>query len=114
MESVVPMMLPPGGLLEDPQALAAQTSAGRAQAVAQGFESMFASLMLKQMRQSLDSDTMFGKDTGDVIGGLFDHFLGQHLARSGAFGIGAMVNRYLSQSRGNHERAPRNPTSHHG
>jgi Rod binding domain-containing protein len=114
MDSVLPLMLPSGGLLEDPQALAAHSNGTQTQAVAQGFESMFASLLLKQMRQTLDSDTMFGKDTGDVIGGLFDHFLGQHLARSGSLGIGAMVNRYLSQARGNHERTPRLPATHPG
>jgi len=32
------------------------------------------------MRQTLEPDTMFPGDHGDILGGLFDLFLGQHLA----------------------------------
>lgn len=64
--------------------------------VANGFESMFLSILLKEMRQTLEPDTMFPQDSGDILGGLFDLFLGQHLARSGALGIGAMVKKQLA------------------
>ena len=64
--------------------------------VANGFESMFLSALIKEMRQTLEPDTMFPHDGGDILGGLFDLFLGQHLARSGALGIGAMVKKQLA------------------
>ena len=63
-------------------------------AIGQAFESMFATLLIKQMRESLE-DGLFGNDPGDVLGGLFDHYLGGHMAASGGFGIGAMIRRQL-------------------
>ncbi len=98
MDAVLPpvtMPVSPGG---DPTALAAQAKAKDARAnaaAAQGFESMFATLLVKQMRQTLEPDTLFGTDRGEVLGGLFDFFLGQHLAQSGALGIGAIVKKQL-------------------
>jgi Rod binding domain-containing protein len=100
MEILGPLQIPSPGAAADPRALA--TRAGRDDTVAQGFESMFASLLIKQMRQSLEPDTMFGQDNGDVLGGMFDFFLGQHLARSGALGIGAMVQRQMPHARASH------------
>ncbi len=66
-------------------------------AVATGFESLFVSLLVKQMRQTLDSDTMFGQDNADILGGLFDFAMGQHLAKAGALGIGKMLRQHLAQ-----------------
>ena len=51
----------------------------RIEKVAQGFESMFFSLLCKEMRSTLEPETMFGDDKGDVFGGMFDQFLGEHL-----------------------------------
>jgi Rod binding domain-containing protein len=101
MEILGPLQMPAVNAASDPRALAAR--AGRDDTVAQGFESMFASLLIKQMRQSLEPDTLFGQDNGDVLGGMFDFFLGQHLARSGALGIGAMVQRQMPQVRASHD-----------
>lgn len=60
---------------------------------AQGFEEMFTQMLVKQMRQTLDPETLFGQDQGDVLGGLFDFYMGQHLARAGGLGIGAILRR---------------------
>jgi flagellar protein FlgJ len=82
----------------DPAALSAMAGAGgknSTEAIATGFESMFASLMLKEMRQTLDSDTMFAGDAGDVYGGLFDMYMGQHIAAAGGLGIAAAVRKQL-------------------
>lgn len=82
----------------DPSALSSQARSTDAQAiekVANGFESIFLSQMLKQMRQSLEPGTMFGHDNGDVFGGMFDMFMSQHLAPAGALGIAAMVRKQL-------------------
>ena len=65
--------------------------------VAAQFESMFATMILKQMRQSLDGETMFGKDPGDIMGGMFDQFLGDHIGKSGALGVGEMIRSQLER-----------------
>jgi flagellar protein FlgJ len=96
MNALAANMPPVATLGADPQALTAQMKSGDAQSVekaATGFESMFASLVLKEMRQTLDSGSLFAGDTGDVYGGLFDLYLGQHVAQSGGFGIAAAIRR---------------------
>ncbi|HKI33793.1 MAG TPA: rod-binding protein [Gemmataceae bacterium] len=80
----------------------------RVEQVAKGFESMFFSLLCKEMRGTLEPGTMFGNDEGDVLGGMFDQFLGEHLAQSGALGIAAMVRKQLTKQ-GTHEQHPQQP-----
>jgi Rod binding domain-containing protein len=63
---------------------------------AQAFESMFASMLIKQMRQTLNSGQgFFGHDPSDILGGLYDHFMGQFMAQHGSLGIGAMIEKNL-------------------
>ena len=64
-------------------------SAEKRAEVARDFESVFSSMMVKQMRESL-TEGMFGGDSGDVYGGLFDLYLGKHLAAAQPMGIGKM------------------------
>jgi len=71
--------------------------------VAKGFEEMFASILLKQMRQTLSEGGMFGHDPGDVLGGMFDHFLSQHIAKSGSLGISKMIQKHLAKRSATHE-----------
>jgi Rod binding domain-containing protein len=75
-------------------------------AVGRAFEGMFASLLVKQMRQGLDGKTMFGNDKSDALGGLFDHFLGEHMASNGGLGIGAMIRRQLESRSATHGNQP--------
>ncbi len=99
MDILPTLALPPSPGFADPQALAAQVRSGDPHAIesaAQGFEGMFASILIQQMRQSLEPDTLFGDDSGDVLGGMFDLYMGQHLCRAGALGIGALVKRQLT------------------
>ncbi len=63
--------------------------------VASDFESLFTSQLLKEMRKSLDPETMFGGDGGDVYGGMFDQFVGQQMAQSGGFGLAKMLRETL-------------------
>ena len=82
------------------ESLAAQAHAGDSrsiQRVANEFESLFVSLVLKEMRQTLEPDTLFGGDTSDAYGGMFDLYLGQHVAKAGGLGVGKMVHEYLSR-----------------
>ena len=59
--------------------------------VACDFESLFASQLLKEMRKTLDPDSLFGGDSGDVYGGLFDQYMGQQIAQNGGFGLAKML-----------------------
>ena len=70
---------------------------GSPEEVGRQFESIFTSLLIKQMRQTVDSETMFGKDPGDVIGGMFDQFLGDHMAKTGSLGIAQMIRTQLER-----------------
>ncbi|GIW83049.1 MAG: hypothetical protein KatS3mg105_4856 [Gemmatales bacterium] len=65
--------------------------------VAEDFEGTFLSLLFKEMRQTLEEGTLFADDKSDVLGGMFDIFMGQHLAAAGGLGIAAMVRRYLTE-----------------
>ena len=65
---------------------------------AKDFESVFSSMMLKEMRQSLDPGTLFGGDTSDIYGGLFDQFMGQHMADSGGIGMAKMIREALDRA----------------
>jgi len=56
-------------------------------AAAQGLESVFLSMLLKEMRQTLEPGSLFGKDNGDVYGGMFDQFMSQHLAQGKGMGL---------------------------
>lgn len=52
-------------------------------------------MLLKEMRQTLEPDGMFPGDTGDVQGGLFDMFMSRHLADSGGVGLADAIVRQL-------------------
>jgi peptidoglycan hydrolase FlgJ len=54
---------------------------------AQGLESVFLSMLLKEMRQTLEPGSLFGKDSSDVYGGMFDQFMSQHLAQGKGMGL---------------------------
>jgi Rod binding domain-containing protein len=64
-------------------------SANDPQKAAKDFESVFTSMILKEMRQTLEPN--------DVFGGLFDQFMGQHLAESGGIGLAKMVHGALEK-----------------
>lgn len=69
------------------------------------FESVFLSLMLKEMRNTLDSDEggLFGGDGSDTYGGMFDMFMGQHLSESRPLGIGDAIKTHLEELSGDME-----------
>lgn len=60
------------------------------------FESTFLSMLLKEMRQTLEPGSLFSHDTSDVLGGLFDMFMSQHLAQGKILGIADMVTKQLA------------------
>jgi Rod binding domain-containing protein len=78
--------------------------------VAQGLESTFFAMLCKEMRDTLEPGTLFGEDQGDVFGGLFDQFMGEHLAQGGPLGIAAMVRKQLT-AQSPHEQHPGKPAA---
>lgn len=92
------MIDPPSlGELASTTRQAASKATGTAAKVASDFESVFASLMLKEMRKTLQPESLFGDDSGDVYGGMFDLFLGKQMAESGGFGLARMVREALER-----------------
>ena len=71
--------------------------------VAKDFESVFTSMMMKEMRKSLESGSFVGNDTSDVYGGLFDQFLGQHMADAGGIGMAKMIREALNRVTGSEQ-----------
>lgn len=67
----------------------------RGDEVAQEWEATMLSLLLKEMRQTLDPETLFPGDAGDIHGGLFDFYLGRLLAASGGIGLAELLKRHL-------------------
>ena len=63
-----------------------EAAAAKTAATARDFESVFVSMMLKTMRQSMSED-MFAGDDSDTFGGMFDSFMGQHISDNGGIGL---------------------------
>ena len=54
------------------------------------FESIFTSMMLKELRKTNGEEGgLFSGDGSDTYGVMFDMFMGQHLATAGGIGCGA-------------------------
>lgn len=70
------------------------------------FESIFTSLLLKELRKSIGEGGLFGGDNSDVFGGIFDMYLGEHIAKSSSLGIGKMVSKYIETQKSSHETQP--------
>lgn len=74
----------------DSETAAVSKSIQAHESTATAFESMFVSLLLKEMRSTLPNG-LFGEESSDVLGGMFDQYMGQHLAQSGSLGIREMI-----------------------
>ncbi|MCA9138784.1 MAG: rod-binding protein [Planctomycetales bacterium] len=66
------------------------------------FESVFMSMLLKEMRNSLD-EGFFGGEGSDSFGGMFDLFIGQHLAKSNAIGVSDLLVQQYAKANANSE-----------
>ena len=98
-------MLESGSLLDQVQTLGESADQVQTpetlQKIARDFESVFMSLILKELRESLDmsedgSGGLFPSDKSGSLGGIFDMFLSQHLAESSSLGVADMIQQYLA------------------
>ena len=55
--------------------------------VIEEFEGVFMSMMIKQLRETDSGEGFFPGDQSDTYGGMFDMFMGQHLARGAQTGL---------------------------
>lgn len=78
-----------GGIPESRSFSAVEPTAG-VEKVAKELEAVFVTLMLKSMRESMSSE-MFQGDGSDTFGGMFDQFMGQHMAEAGSLGLSEMI-----------------------
>lgn len=84
--------------------------AKKIKALAADFEATFVSMLLKEMRQTLDEDGgFFAGDTGDVQGGLFDMYLSRHLSEAGGIGMAKAIEQQLTQQT-THANVPGTPS----
>lgn len=56
-------------------------------AVAKQVEGMFASILIKTMRQTLGETGLFPGDSADILGSLFDQHMGEQVSTSGGLGV---------------------------
>ena len=75
--------------------------------VAEDFESVFLSLMLKEMRNTLDQSSggLFGSESSDTYGGMFDMMMGQSLAKQRHLGIADIVEKSVAKYSAQQQRA---------
>lgn len=65
----------------------AKPGAPMSQKMAQEFESLMLSQLIKQMRQSSGGEGLFPGDKSDTYGGMFDMMISKYLSESGGFGL---------------------------
>lgn len=92
--SLHPAMLPMSPL-SAPTAESGPQQAEAAKKLAQDFESLFVSMLIKQMRQSSTEDGMFPGDSSDTLGGIFDMQMGQYIAQQGGIGLAESIEKAL-------------------
>lgn len=64
-------------------------------------ESLFATMLVKELRKALPDEGFFGSGPGaDVFNGWLDEFLGEQLARDGALGLAGRVETALAEREG--------------
>lgn len=79
-------MLQPS-LVSPVSAQGAKPGAPMSKKMAQEFESLMLSQLIKQMRQSSGGEGLFPGDKSDTYGGMFDMMIGKFLSESGGFGL---------------------------
>ena len=80
------------------QGLNSQSGSEQIESVGVEFESVFLSMMLKEMRNSLEGG-LFSGEGSDSYGGMFHMFIGKHMAETSPLGIGEMLVQQYSNSK---------------
>ncbi len=75
----------------------ASLSDGDSAKAVEGVESMFLSLLMKEMRSSMTEGGFFGEENSDSYGGLFDMMMSQSLAQGNPLGVGKLVEQQMQR-----------------
>lgn len=100
-ESIVSSTTISGPALGKPGATVTNKAVARVKDMAGEMEATFLSMLLKEMRQTLDPEEgggLFPGDSGDVQGGLFDLYLGRHMAGAGGIGLASALVRQMQEA----------------
>ena len=99
IDSFSSALLPLSGTPFDPGVTLESGARPSARELARQVETMFLGLLLKEMRQTLDEEGgLFVGDSADVHGGLFDFYMGKHLADAGGVGLAQSLTAQLEQT----------------
>jgi peptidoglycan hydrolase FlgJ len=86
--------------LEKLKAGARHSDPGAVRQVARQFESLFARMMIKSMRDAVGRDPIFGSDAAETYQGMFDDQLSLELTKGRGLGLADMLMRQLQHSSG--------------
>ena len=84
--------------LEKLKSGAARNDAAAVRQVAQQFESLFARMMIKSMRDAIGKDPIFGSDQAQTYQGMYDDQLSLELTKGKGLGLADMLVRQLQQA----------------
>jgi flagellar protein FlgJ len=84
--------------LEKLKSGAAHNDPAAVRQVAQQFESLFARMMIKSMRDAIGKDPIFGSDQAQTYQGMYDDQLSVELTRGKGLGLADMLVRQLQQA----------------
>jgi flagellar protein FlgJ len=84
--------------LEQLKSGAARNDPAAVRAVAQQFESLFARMMIKSMRDAIGKDPIFGSDQAQTYQGMYDDQLSLELTKGKGLGLADMLVRQLQQA----------------
>lgn len=95
--------------LQNVSTTGAEATEQRMEKVGEELEGVFVSMLVKEMRNSLE-DGLFGQEGSDTYGGMFDMFIGQHLADTKPLGISdVLLNQYRQIQKSAEDLSDSNP-----
>lgn len=94
MNTLPPITLPTDISTADPMVM----RPGKEKDVAQQLEAVFISMLIKEMRTAGSEEGLFAGDSSDTLGGLFDQFMGEHIAAAGGLGMSRILDKQLGTS----------------
>ena len=77
----------PGNVTQTDPASADSRKSTKSEKAIKDFESLFLSMMIKELRQTSSGEGLFAGDASDTYGGMFDMFLGNELAEGKGLGL---------------------------
>ena len=77
----------PGNVTQTDRVPVVSRKSTKSEKAIKDFESLFLSMMIKELRQTSSGEGLFPGDTSDTYGGMFDMFLGKELSKGKGIGL---------------------------